>query len=395
MKNEDAAKVLHAVRDLTPAIASRSAEIEEARRLPADLLGQLKAAGCFRMFVPRSHGGHEVDLRTGMDVLEALARADGATGWTVMIGSESPNLFALLPRERFDAIYAGGPDVIIGGGFNAQGEAHATDGGYRVTGRWSFASGCEHASWLFGNCVIMDGGRPRMGPAGEAGEVRETPEMRGMLFPAGEARIIDTWSVLGLRGTGSHDIALEGAFCPEVNTFDIFGGQPSVAGPGFVAPVLHFVLHMGAVAVGIAQGALDDVVTLASSGKKRLYARAQLADSPLFQVNLGRAETSVRAARALLRDMGDELWDACVNNPGAALAMAPRISGALAWVTEVTARAVDACYQAGGGGVARNASPVQRRFRDIHTFSQHAAAAEGWFGQAGAALLGQPTGFWT
>ncbi|WP_437818758.1 acyl-CoA dehydrogenase family protein [Sorangium sp. So ce1078] len=388
MKNEDAAKVLQAVRDLAPAIAARSGEIEEARRLPADLLGQLKAAGCFRMFVPRSHGGHEVDLRTGIDVLETLARADGATGWTVMIGSESPNLFALLSRERFDAIYAGGPDVIIGGGFNAQGEAHATEDGYRVTGRWNFASGCEHASWLFGNCVIMDGGRPRMGPASEV------PEMRGMLFPASEVRILDTWSVLGLRGTGSHDIMMEGAFCPAAHSFDIFQGQSSVAAPGFVAPVLHFVLHMGAVAVGIAQGALDDVVTLASSGKKRLYARAQLADSPVFQVHLGRAETSVRAARALLRDMGDELWAACVNDPGAALAMTPRIAGGLAWVTEVSAQAVDACYRAGGGGVARNASVLQRRFRDIHTFSQHAAAAEGWLGQAGAALLGQPTGFW-
>ncbi|WP_438020049.1 acyl-CoA dehydrogenase family protein [Sorangium sp. So ce315] len=392
MTNEDAAKVLRAARDLAPTIVARAAEIEEARRLPADLLGELKAAGCFRMFLPRSHGGCEVDLRTGMDVLETLARADGATGWTVMLGSESPHLFALLPRERFDAVYTGGPDVIIGGGFNAQGEAHVIEGGYRVTGRWSFASGCEHADWLFGNCVLMDGGRPRMGAAGE---VREMPETRGMLFPAREARIIDTWSVLGLRGTGSHDIAFEGAFCPEERSFDIFRGQPSVPGPGFVAPVLHFVLHMGAVAVGIAQGALDETVALARSGKKRLYARAELAASPVFQVHLGRAETSVRAARALLRDTGDELWDACVNDPGAAVAMAPRISGALAWVTEVAARAVDACYQAGGGGVARNASPVQRRFRDIHTFSQHAAAAEGWFGQAGAALLGHPTGFWT
>ncbi|WP_437941232.1 acyl-CoA dehydrogenase family protein [Sorangium sp. So ce341] len=392
MKNEDAAKVLHAVRDLAPAIAARSADIEEARRLPADLLEQLKAAGCFRMFVPRSHGGHDVDLRTGMDVLETLARADGATAWTVMIGSESPHLFVLLSRERFDAIYAGGPDVIIGGAFNAQGEAHAAEGGYRVTGRWSFASGCEHSSWLFGNCVILDGGRPRMRPAGDG---REIPEMRGMLFPASEVRIIDTWSVLGLRGTGSHDIMVEGAFCPAENSFDIFQGQSSVPGPGFVAPVLHCVLHMGAVAVGIAQGALDDLVAIASSGKKRLYARAQLADSPVFQVHLGRAETSVRAARALLRDLGDEFWAACVNNPGAAVAMAPRISGALAWVTEVAARAVDACYQAGGGGVARNASSVQRRFRDIHTFSQHAAAAEGWLGQTGAALLGQPTGYWT
>ncbi|WP_437681223.1 acyl-CoA dehydrogenase family protein [Sorangium sp. So ce131] len=389
MKNEHAAKVLQAVRDLAPAIAARSAEIDRARRLPPDLFGELKAAGCFRMFLPRSHGGYEVDMRTGMEVLETLARADGATGWAVMIGSESPHLFALLSRERFDAIYAAGPDVIIGGAFNAQGEAHETEGGYRVTGRWSFASGCEHASFQFGNCVLMDGGRPRIDAATGA------PETRGMLFPASEVRIIDTWSVLGLRGTGSHDIAVEGAFCPAENSFDIFKGRPAVSIPGFVAPVLHFVLHMGAVAVGIAQGALDEMVTLARSGKKRLYARADLAESPVFKVHLGRAEMTVRAARALLRETGDELWDACVNDPAAAAALAPRISGALAWATEAAIRTVDACYQAAGGGAARDASPMQRRFRDIHTFSQHAAAAEGWFGQAGASLLGHATGYWT
>ncbi|MGK4005682.1 acyl-CoA dehydrogenase family protein [Sorangium sp. So ce1036] len=387
MKNDHAVMLLQAVRDLAPGISARSTEIEAARRIPADLLDELKAAGCFRMFLPRSHGGYEVDVRTGMEVLETLARADGATGWTVMIGSESPHLFALLPRERFDAIYAGGPDVIIGGGFNAQGEADAAAGGYRVTGRWSFASGCEHASFLFGNCVLTDGGRPLPGP------MEGVPATRAMLFPASEVRILDTWSVLGLRGTGSHDIAVEAAFCPAERSFDIFQGTPAVASPGFVAPVLHFVLHMGAVAVGIAQGALDDTVALATSGKKRLYARAALAESPVFQVHLGRAATSVRAARALLRETGDAFWAACVNDPAAALGLAPQISAALAWVTETAARAVDACYQAGGGGVARDASPLQRRFRDMHTFSQHAAAAEGWLGQAGAALLGQATGF--
>lgn len=389
MKDGHSVKVLQAVYDLAPTISARSEEIEAARRLPQDLLDQLKAAGCFRMFVPRSHGGDEVDLRTGMAVLEALSRADGATGWTTMLGAESPQLLGLLPRERFDAIYAAGPDVILGGGFNAQGEAHVTEGGYRVTGRWSFATGCEHAAWLLGNCVVMEGGRPRPGAAEGA------PEIRGMLFPASEVRVIDTWSVLGLRGTGSHDIAVEAAFCPAEHTFDIFQGTATVPGPQFVAPLLHFVLHMGAVAVGIAQGALDDAVKLATSGKKRLYARASLADSPVFRVHLGRAETRVRAARALLRETGDEFWAACGSDPAAAVGLAPRLSATLAWVTETAVQAVDACYQAGGGGAARDASPLQRRFRDIHTFSQHAAAAEGWLGQAGAALLGQPTGFWT
>jgi indole-3-acetate monooxygenase len=389
MKNAEARKVLDAVRELAPVIASRAADIESGRRLPLDMVGQLKQAGVFRLFVPRSHGGYEGDLHAGMELMETLARADGATAWTTMIGAESPHIFALLPRETFDAIYSGGPDVIVAGAFNAQGQAVVQEGGYLVNGRWGFTSGCQHADWLFGNCVVLKDGQPLPGPTEGA------PRTRGMFLRASEVRIIDTWNVLGLRGTGSHDIAMEDAFCPEAYSFDIFLGTPSVPGPGLTAPLLHFVLHMAAVALGIAQGAVDELVTLVGTGKRRLYARVPLVESPVFQLELGRADTSVRAARGLLRDLSHEFWAACEGNPAAIPALAPRASAALAWVTETAAEVVGKCYQSGGASSLKDGSSLQRRFRDIHTFRQHAAAAEGWFGQAGASLLGQPTGFWT
>jgi alkylation response protein AidB-like acyl-CoA dehydrogenase len=389
MKTHEGAKVLQAARDLGPAIAARSAEIDAARRLPKDLLEQLKAAGCFRMFVPRSHGGHEVDLLLGMEILETLARADGSTGWVTMIGSESPHLFALLSRERFDAIYSASPDVIVAGGFKSQGQAQVEPGGYRVSGRWAFASGCEHADWLFGNCVLLENGQTR------PGLVEGVPAMRGMMFRAQDMRVMDTWSVLGLRGTGSHDITIEGAFCPEQDTFDIFQGKPSVPGPGFIATLPQFQLHMGAVAVGIAQGAIDDAVALALGGKQRLYARTPLTQSQPFQLRLGRAEMSLRAARALLRDSASQLWKDCMEAPDTAIAQLSQTSATLAWVTETAMGVVDSCYRAGGGGVARDSASLQRRFRDIHTFSQHAAVAEEFMLQMGAALMGQPTGLFT
>ncbi|OJH38870.1 acyl-CoA dehydrogenase family protein [Cystobacter ferrugineus] len=389
MMNAESKQVLDAARELAPVVGSRAADIEAGRRLPLELLGQLKQAGFFRMFVPRSHGGLEVDLRTGMQVLETLARADGATGWTTMIGSESPHLFSFLSRERFDAIYSGGPDVIMAGGFNAQGQAEVEPGGYRVTGRWGFASGCQHADWLLGNCVVLREGKPLPGPT------EGMPRTRAMLLRPQEVRILDTWNVLGLRGTGSHDIEMEGAFCPEENSLDIFSGTSHLPGPGFVAPLLHFALHMAAVSLGIAQGALEDLVTIVGTGKRRMYARVSLSESPVFQLQLGRADTRVRATRALLRDLSEELWAACTNDPAAIPAVAPRVSAALAWVTETAVEVVGACYQAAGASALKDGSSLQRRFRDLHTFRQHAAAAEGWLGQAGAALLGQPTGFWT
>ena len=159
-------------------------EIESARRLPADLLAQLIAAGCFRMFVPHSHGGIEIDFPTSMGLIESVATADGATGWVVMIGCETPMLLALMTPKRFDQLYAASPDVIIAGAFAPRGEAELGDRNYRVKGRWGFASGCEHASWLFGNCVVTEKGRPRQSL------IPNAPEVRGMMVEASRAKII-------------------------------------------------------------------------------------------------------------------------------------------------------------------------------------------------------------
>ncbi|GGN92970.1 flavin-dependent monooxygenase [Actinoplanes lobatus] len=374
-------------RALTPSLRARADQLDAERRLPSDLVEELRSAGFFRMFVPRSHGGHEIGLRAGMAVLEALATADPAVGWTVMIGSETPQLMAFLGRETFDKMYAAGPDVIVAGGFNPQGTAVPANDGFQVDGRWAFGSGSTHADWIFGNCVVLgaDGG-PRPGP------VPGTPLMRSVLVPASQARVVDTWQVLGLRGTGSHDVEVRGVQVPNEHTFDLFAGTPSVPGPGFTSPLTHFILHLGAVAVGIAQGALDATVELATSGKQRLYARARLADSQLFQANLGRADLSLRAARALLESTADEVWALCSADPAGLAAIGPRVSATLTWVTDAALSVVDTCYRSGGGQVARDASPVQRRFRDMHTFSQHAAAAEGWLSGHGAALVGAPGG---
>src|SRR5918995_7434868 len=135
-----------AVRELAPVIETRAEGIEEGRRLPTDLVDALTDAGCFRMLVPRSHGGAELDLPAQMRVIEELARADGSVGWTVMIGGIGPVVLGKLPRSTFDAFYAAGPDVIVGGAFNPTGTATPVDGGFRATGRWSFASGCTAAT---------------------------------------------------------------------------------------------------------------------------------------------------------------------------------------------------------------------------------------------------------
>jgi alkylation response protein AidB-like acyl-CoA dehydrogenase len=378
----DADRILWAVRDLAPSLAARSDEIEFARTLPPDLVPKLASIGLFRMLVPRSHGGLEIDFPHSVDILTELAAIDGALGWTVMIGCETPQLFALLPRKVYDQIYSGGPDVICAGAFAPQGTAETVDGGYRINGRWAFASGSGHAGWLFGRCVVVRDGKPAPGfPEG-------SPLTRCAVMPASQWQILDTWRTLGMRGTGSNDFTVKDAFVAEDWTFDLFFGQPCLGGPLFASSVLQFSMHIGAVALGIAEAALGDLIALASTNKKRLYASSSMADSQLFQYHLGHAEADAQAARALLKMRVQNYWEKALNS-SVTFADSTPVLQTVGWVVETSARVVDACYQAGGGSALYDSSPLQRRLRDIHTLTQHASTQEGVFATAGAIRLGR------
>ena len=377
-----AERILADVRDLGPSLAARAPDNDAARRLSPALVDELKAIGLFRMLVPKSHGGLQIEFPPSIDILAAVAAADGATGWTVMIGCETAQLFSLLPRASFDRVYAGGPDTICGGAFAPHGKAVVEGGGYRVSGRWSFASGCQHADWLFGQCVVLENGSPLPGPMPGA------PKLRCMVLPASQWQIFDTWHTAGMRGTGSHDIGVDGAHVTEDWTFDLWFGQPSLEGPSFAMPVLQFSMHIGAVALGIAEGAIADLLALAGTRKVRLYAKAELADQPLFQYRLGHAEVDARAARAFLRSCAAAYWAEA--QAGAIDPMLfTRVLSTVAWVVETSTRVVDACYQAGGGSALYEKSPLQRRLRDIHTLTQHASVQENVFVNAGAEKLGK------
>jgi indole-3-acetate monooxygenase len=382
----EAQKLLFAVRDMASAINKRAAEIEAARELPADLLNDLIAAGCFRMFVPRSHGGLEVDLGSSLEIFEALARADGSTGWTVMIGAEGVLLLALLPRQRFDTLYADSPDLLIAGSFTPRGEAKVTADGFEVSGHWPFASGCIHSKWLNGNCLVTEDGQPRSGP------LANVPETRFVLFPAEQAQILDTWFVSGLRGTGSHDIVVDRIHVSKDDTFEPFFGLPSVPGPLYIAAIPQFSLHIASVSLGIAQHAIDDIIALASNQKRRIFAQATLAETPVFQHNLARAEISLRAARAMLKNEAESFWVGVSAGRVPTMAERVRFSATAAWVAAAATAVVDTCYTAGGGTALYDSSPLQRYLRDIHALTQHIAVANGWLTRAGAVLLGKDPG---
>jgi alkylation response protein AidB-like acyl-CoA dehydrogenase len=374
METATSEPVLDAVKALVPSIAARAEEIERARRLPPDLVDELVAAGCFRMLVPRSHGGAELDPPVQMQVLEELARADASVAWTVMIGSEGPVLFRLLPRASFDALYAAGPDVIMSASANPTGVATPVDGGYRVTGQWAFASGCQHAHWFVGHCVVDDG--------------REPP-VRMMVLRPSDVEIKDTWSVSGLCGTGSHDVVVNGAFVPDELSFVVFGGEPSVDVPALRLPELtRGAIQMASVSIGVARGALDEILALALD-KTPTFTGGLLAANPLFQNQFGEAEAQLRAARAALRVETDIAWATAWAGATFTPEARARVRGTTTWVTRTAAEVVRTAYQAGGSSSLYTGNPLQRRLRDAQALTQHFVMKADTFTKVGAVLAGQ------
>jgi alkylation response protein AidB-like acyl-CoA dehydrogenase len=214
-----------------------------------------------------------------------------------------------------------------------------------------------------------------------------------VIFRTEQAQILDTWFVSGLRGTGSHDIAVERIQVTHDDTFDRFAGASSLPGPLYIAATPQFSLHVASVGVGIAQHAVDDIVALASNQKRRLFAGAALADTPVFQHTLARAEIGLRAARALLRTEAESFWAEVSAGRSPLPAQQARCSATGAWAVATAAAVVDVCYKAGGGTALYDSSPLQRHLRDIHALSQHISVADGWLTRVGAFLLGRDPGF--
>jgi alkylation response protein AidB-like acyl-CoA dehydrogenase len=367
------ASVLDAVRALAPNITARAREIEAARRLPPDLIRDLTAAGCFRMLVPRSHGGGGFDLPSGMSVIEELARADASTAWTTVNLAGGWINLGTLPRATFDTLYAGGPDAIIGGVFAPSGTVVPVQGGYRVSGRWAFASGCEDCQWLFGNCMEDPDG---------------TPRLRTVLFSPDQIEIEDTWSVSGLCGTGSHHFVARDVLVPAERTCLPFADPPCLDEPLLRMPMPPvFAFGVASVAIGIAQGALEDILALSRS-KVPLLAHTALATNPLFQNQLGEADAQLRAARGLLYADAAAAWGTAVAGAEFTPEHRARMRAAITWAATTAASVGDMAYHAGGGSAIYAGSTLQRRFRDIHAITQHFLVKRDVFTTAGAVLAG-------
>jgi len=365
--------LLQTARTLAPRISALAEETERGRRLPAELVATFADAGFFGMCVPTDLGGPELHPSLLVDVVETLAAADGAAGWCAMIAATTSVLAAYLPDADARTIY-GTPGVATGGAYAPHGGGLPVPGGWRVSGRWAFASGCEHCAWLTGGTMVQNA----------AGQ----PEARLMLFPRTEVEIVDTWNVSGLRGTGSHDIAVKDVFVSTERSVALTTDRPRRGGTLYAFPVFGLLALGGAsVAIGIARRAIDELTTMAAT-KTATLQRRRLAERPVVQAKVAEAEALLGSARAFLKDAIARAWDAADRGGGIPLADRARLRLAATHATATATRAVDLMYTAGGGTSIYAASPLQRCLRDAHAVTQHVMVAEPTYELVGRVLLG-------
>lgn len=368
-------------RALGPALAAASDEIERTQRIPEPLLTQLHEARLFRLLLPRSAGGDEVEPWVYLAAVEEIARHDGSVAWNVFVGNSSALIAPFLPPDSARAIYADPRSIIAWGPPNSC-RAQAVPGGYRVSGRWDFASGCRQANWMGAHGLVVEpDGSLRLNAAGR-------PTVRTLLFPATQATLLHTWNVIGLRGTASDSYTVDDVFVPEA----LSGTREDPAlrrEPGrLYAFTMQGIYAVGVAAVGfgLARAMLEAFIELADRKAPRYLSR--LADSAVVQASVARMQARLDAARAYLVDTLKSIWDTAGAEAPIDVPDRARVRLACAHGIETAEAVVDYVYKAAGTDSIFLGSAFERRFRDMHTLSQQIQSRAAHFETVGQILLG-------
>ncbi len=377
--------IVAAAMRMAPAVRAASTEAEQIRQTPPELAAEITRAGIYQMYLPRSMGGPETPPLTAFRVVEELSKADGSVGWCAMIATALSMNVGRLPADVGRELAGTPADYRGAGSARPGGRAWEVPGGYRVTGRWNFASGIQNANWLYCTCIMMDGDAPCRTSAG-------APLLRAIWVPRESVTIVDTWSVMGMRGTGSQDFTVDDVLVPSRHSC-LSDDLPHESGPLYNhrAWYVHIWTPSAANALGIARGAIDSLAEIAATEASTMSTHL-LRDRPLVQTRIAEAEAIVQAARAFVFDAVGRLWRTlCAGETPSDQAIA---QGRLALVHAMheSVRAVDKVFHAAGTNAIYARLPLERAFRDVHVAVQHAAGLPGYFESAGKVLLGlRPT----
>jgi alkylation response protein AidB-like acyl-CoA dehydrogenase len=361
---------LQAIETLLPQVAARAENIEQQRKLPQELVDALKTAGAFRLLIPQACHGLDVPFERFIELIQQLARADASTAWCVNQAAVIGTTSLWLPASKIDEIWSP-PDTSVANGppFDCHIQPHRQ--GYELTGHWGFSSGCQHATWMMGAARYSEGG------------------WRIAYFRPEQVTFTDNWQVAGLRGTGSFEFRVDKLVLPADQVADA-GQAPTVdCAVTRVPSALLFAVSFAGVALGVAEGALDDVLQIVQ-GKLPRYASLHLRDDPDVQRFIGKATARWRAAHAYLYSTVGDVMQAVRANDSISHDERSRLRMAGTHVIRECADVLDLAYKVAGSTGIYQDHTLQRRFQDMHVITQHVQAREAYFGLLGRyAISGQ------
>lgn len=360
--------------DVIAEIAARREEFDRLSHVPREVIGKLKRAGVYRAATPKRFGGDALAPTAFLDMIERIAVADGSAAWVASFGSANAYL-AALPLATQAHIYADGPDQVFAGGLFPVQPAQPADGGWRVSGTWKFASGCKGADWLG---VGISTGAP-----GVPGKPRTA------VFRPHQVEIVENWDVVGMQGTGSHDLRVTDQFVADDWTF-VRGGEPCADEPLYRYPTIAYAAQVLAVVnLGLARAALD-VANQMAGGRKTTTGAPQLADRAYYRIELAKAEAQLRSARAFFYDATDDVWQSILAGNPVTPEQTSLLRLAATQIAREGAEVVQRAYRLGGTMAIYRTHPLQRLLRDAMVVTQHAFLGEGNFDGAGAVFVGVP-----
>lgn len=372
---------------LAPMLAAAEAESEAAFRLPQPVTDALAQAGLYTMLVPRALNGLETAPRVYVQAIERLARTDSAAAWCCFISNTSALVGGWLPAPVAAALFAR-PALKMAGVFAPRGRARRAErdgvAGFVVSGTWTWGSGAANADAITAGCLVVGAdGKPEADAAG-------APRLCSVLLDAAQVRVHDNWRALGLRGTGSGEFSIDGAFVPASHAVTLTE-PPRRDEPLYRFPLFGLLgLGIASVALGVARRAIDSLIAL-SHDKVPQGSRRVLAERAATQAEVARAHARWRAARAFLLEAVDEAWADATAPAPIALERRRDLRLATTHATDEAAKVVDAMFHAAGGHAVFDASPLQRCLRDVHVATQHMMVADATYELAGRLLLGLPT----
>ncbi|MBC9725120.1 acyl-CoA dehydrogenase family protein [Streptomyces sp. TRM68367] len=351
-------------------VEERRAEFEEKRHVPRDVITVFKDAGIYRASTPKQFGGDALPPAEFLGLIERISAVDASAGWVASFACSGVYLAALLLDTQAQ-LYAEGPDVAFAGGLFPVQPAERVEGGYRVSGRWKFSSGCKGADVI--------------GVGIKAGEDKAGRPLTAVLR-ADQVEIAENWNVVGLRGTGSHDLVVDGAVVPQPWTF-VRGGDPTVDEPLYRYPTVPYAAQvLAVVGLGTARAALDHVI--AQGGRSGYTGAPKPGERATYRIAVGQAEAQLRSARAFFYEATEEAWATVLAGDPPTDGQASALRLASAHLAKVSFEVVRAAYQLGGIGAIADGSALQHYLRDASVVPQHAFLQEGMYDGAGAVLMG-------